>query len=262
VTMADSPVLIERTGGVAKVILNRPHAGNSITLELAHQLMHAAIACDEDPSVRCVLLTGQGRLFCGGGDVAVFASAGDKLPETLKEMTAYLHMALARFARMEKPLVVAVNGPAAGAGLSLAVCGDLVLAAASAHFTLAYTGIGLSPDAGSTWVLPRLIGMRRTQELVLTNRRVKAEEAVAMGLVTRAVADDLLMNEATTLASELAAGPTGAFGRARRLLLSSFETSLETQMELEAREIAACARTAQGKEGIAAFLEKRKPSFT
>ncbi len=259
--MTDSPVLIERKDGVAKVILNRPHAGNAITLELAHRLMQVAIACDEDPSIRCVLLTGQGRLFCGGGDVDVFVSAGDKLPEVLKEMTAYLHMALARFARMEKPLVVAVNGPAAGAGLSLAICGDLVLASASAHFTLAYTGIGLSPDAGSTWVLPRLIGMRRTQELVLTNRRLTAEEAAAMGLVTRAVADDLLMNEATTLASELAAGPTGAFGRARRLLLSSFETSLETQMELEARDIAACAHTAQGKEGIAAFLEKRKPSF-
>lgn len=260
--MTDSPVLIERTGGVAKIILNRPDAGNSITVELAHQLMHAAIACDEDPSVRCVLLTGQGRLFCGGGDVGVFASAGEKLPEVLKEMTAYLHMALARLARMEKPLVVAVNGPAAGAGLSLAVCGDLVLAAASAHFTLAYTGIGLSPDAGITWVLPRLIGMRRTQELVLTNRRVKAEEAVAMGLATRLVADELLAREATTLASELSTGATRALGGARRLLLSSFETSLETQMELEAREIATCARSAHGKEGIAAFLGKRKPSFT
>jgi 2-(1,2-epoxy-1,2-dihydrophenyl)acetyl-CoA isomerase len=231
-------------------------------MEMARQLMHAAILCDEDDTIRCVLLTGTGRLFCAGGDVGAFNAAGDGIGAMLKEITAYLHMAMSRFARMDKPLVTAINGPAAGAGFSIAIAGDIALAAQSAHFTLAYTALGLSPDGGSTWLLPRLVGLRKAQELALTNRRVGAEEAERMGLVTRIVADDALAEEAMTVARTLAEAPTGALGRTRALLQSSFAATLETQMEAEARAIAASGRTPHGREGIRAFADRRKPDFT
>ncbi len=262
-----SPLLFERDGAIARLTLNRPSAGNAIDLAMAHALMEAAIGCDEDPSIRCVILSGNGRLFCGGGDLGGFVAAGAATPAHLKELTAYFHMAISRLARMPKPLLTVVNGPAAGAGLSLAILdslteGDIVLAARSAHFTLAYTGIGLSPDGGSTWLLPRLIGLRRTQELVLTNRRVPAVEAAEIGLVTRTVDDEALVAEAQAIAQQLAESATGALGRARNLLVASFEESLETHMEREARAIADASRGAEGQEGLAAFLAKRKPRFT
>jgi 2-(1,2-epoxy-1,2-dihydrophenyl)acetyl-CoA isomerase len=257
----ESPILSERRGALAVLTLNRPTVGNAIDVPLARALMEAAIACDEDESVRCVLLTGNGRMFCAGGDVGAMAKAGDGAAALVKEITAYLHVAIARLMRMPKPLVCAVNGPAAGAGFPLALLGDLVIAARSAHLTLAYTAIGLTPDGSSTWLLPRLVGLRLAQELVLTNRRVPAEEAVTLGLITRVVDDADLGAEAGKLAAGLATGATQAFGGARRLLMQSFESSLETQMELESRAIGDAVRTAHGREGIAAFLAKRKPEF-
>jgi 2-(1,2-epoxy-1,2-dihydrophenyl)acetyl-CoA isomerase len=256
------PLLFERDGAVAKLTLNRPEAGNSINVPLARALMEASIVCDEDDTIRCVLLTGAGRLFCAGGDIGGFSAAGEQIPSLLKELTAYLHMAISRFMRMGKPLVTAVNGAAAGAGFSLALLGDITLAARSAKFTLAYGGIGLSPDGGSTWLLPRLVGMRRAQELALTNKRVSAEEAAALGLVTRTVDDDALAGEAASVAAQLAGSATRALGRTRNLLLSSFSASLEEQMELEARAIAASGRDSEGREGVAAYIAKRKPDFT
>ena len=180
-------VLFARAGAVATLTLNRPKAGNAINLELARALMERAIVCDEDESIRCVVLTGAGRMFCAGGDVTDFATAGEGTGALFKNLTAYLHMAVSRLARMRKPLLTAINGPAAGAGLSLAILGDLALAARSAHFTVAYPAIGLSPDGASTWLLPRLVGLRRAQELMLLNKRVGADEAAAMGLITRCV---------------------------------------------------------------------------
>jgi len=257
-----TPVLVERRGAVATVTLNRPDAGNSINVPLARALMEAAIECDEDEAVRCVLLTGSGRFFCAGGDLGAIAAAGDRAAVLIKEITAYLHVAIARLANMDKPLVTAINGASAGAGLSLAILGDLALATPAAHFTAAYTAIGLSPDGGLTWLLPRLIGMRRAQDLVLTNRRVPAPEAATIGLVTRVTADGALMEEALATAGELAAGATRALGQARRLLLGSLESGLETQMDRESRAIAAAMRTAHGREGIRAFLAKQKPDFS
>jgi 2-(1,2-epoxy-1,2-dihydrophenyl)acetyl-CoA isomerase len=259
--MSDA-ILLERQGAVATITLNRPDAGNAIDLPIARALLEAAIACDEDPAVRCVLLTGAGRLFCVGGDVAAFARQSERLPAYIKEITTYLHGALVRFARMGKPMVTAINGPAAGAGIGLAAIGDIALAAPEAHFTLAYTAIGMSPDGGATWLLPRLIGMRRTQELVLRNRRVQAGEAAEIGLVTRVTESGQTLAEASALAEELAAGATSAFGTSRRLLLDSLSASLETQLDAESRGIAGQARNADGREGIAAFLGKRPPIFT
>ncbi len=261
VVTTDKPLLFERRGAAAWLTLNRPQAGNSLDVSLAKELMYAAIECDEDETVRCVVLTGAGRLFCAGGDVKSFAAAGDAIPQLLKELTSYLHSAITRLARMSKPMISAVNGPAAGAGFSLAILADIALAARSATFTIAYPAIGLSPDGGSTWLLPRLVGLRRAQELILTNKRVTAEEAAALGLVTRVVDDAELSAEAAASAAELSRSAVGALGRARQLMLSSFCATLETQMEAEARFIAEAGRSAEGREGICAFIEKREPDF-
>lgn len=260
--MAYENLLFDVEDGVATITLNRPDAANAIDLALGRDLMRAAIRCDEDDAIRGVLLTGAGRMFSAGGDLRSFAALGDGLSAGLKELTVYLHAATSRFARMRAPLVVAVNGPAAGAGFSLAVSGDLVVAGEAAVFTMAYTAAGLSPDGSSSWTLPRLIGTRRTQELMFTNRRLSAAEALDWGLVTRVVADAALAGEAGALVRQLAAGPTRAYGVLKSLLLSSFDESLETQMEHEARGIAAMGGSADGREGIQAFLEKRAPKFT
>ncbi len=258
---AEPVLLFTRENGIARLTLNRPKVGNAVDIPLARALMLAAIECDEDDSIRCVLMTGAGRLFCPGGDITAFAAAGDKFPDLLKEITAYMHSAVSRFSRMAKPMVTAVNGPAAGAGFNLALLGDIVLAAQSAHFTTAYTAIGMTPDGGTTWLLPRLVGLRRAQEWVLTNKRVSAAEAAEAGLITRAVPDQALADEATIIATQLADGAIRAIGRARNLLLESFGNPLELQLELESRSIAAAGRDAEGREGVAAYLGKRKPDF-
>ncbi|MFV3127249.1 enoyl-CoA hydratase/isomerase family protein [Niveispirillum sp. KHB5.9] len=255
------PLVLEREGAVMRLVMDRPRAGNSISLAMAEALMKAAIDCDEDDSIRCVLLTGRGRLFCAGGDITEFAAAGAGIGAYLKRVTACLHAAVTRFRHMRKPLVVAVNGPAAGAGFSLAMAGDIVLAAPEARFIAAYGTLGYTPDGGLSWMLPRLVGMRRAQEILLANRAVGGEEAVAMGLATRLVPGPELDAAAMAQAGELAAAATGALGRMRGLLGQAFDTSLEAHLEAEARSIAASARTAHGREGVAAFLGRRPALF-
>ncbi len=260
--MDSEPLILERKGPVARVILNRPNAGNAIELSLARALMEASIACDEDSSIRCVVLTGAGNLFCAGGDVGAFAEAGDNAPALIKQLTAYVHMAVARFARMGKPLVTSINGPAAEAGVSLALLGDIALCANTANFRIAYSSLGLSPDAGLSWLLPRLVGLRRAQELLLVDRRVTADEAAAIGMVTKVVDADKLHEETEATAARLAESSVSALGRARNLVLESYSASLETHMENEARTMADAARNAAFREGIAAFAQKRKPNFS
>lgn len=254
-------LIVEKNNGVAHLTLNRPDAANGINLAMAKELLTAAIDFDSDPDVRAVLISANGKMFCAGGDLKSFASSSDSVGVLLKELTTYLHGAISRFARMDAPVIMAVNGTAAGAGFSLAVAGDMVLAAASAKFTMAYTAAGLSPDGSSSYFLPRLIGMRKTQELMLTNRRLNAEEALQWGAINQVVADDELAAEALKLATQLANGPTKAFGMVKKLLQSSFDNGLETQLDAEAQGIAAMTELNDGKEGIAAFMEKRAPDF-
>jgi 2-(1,2-epoxy-1,2-dihydrophenyl)acetyl-CoA isomerase len=246
---------------VARITLSRPEAANAMDADMGRELMHVAIRASEDRGVRAVILTGAGRMFCGGGDLKHFAAQADALPAHLKELAGCLHMAVSRFVRMDAPLIAAVNGAAGGAGFSLCLFADLVLAGASAKFTLAYTRAGLSPDGGSTYFLPRVVGVHRALELALTNRVLTAREAHDWGIVTRVVPDAELQTEADALARELAGGATRAFGAAKRLLHHSFSESLETQMELEAQAIAEQARGADAREGIAAFVAKRAPTF-
>jgi len=260
--MPYSALLFEIRQSIARITLNRPDAANAINVDMARDLMHAALQCDEDSAVRAVIITGMGRMFCAGGDLKSFAAHGEDLAYHLKEVTTYLHAAMSRFTRMNAPIVAAVNGTAAGAGMSLACACDLVLAAESARFTMAYTRAGLTPDGSSTYFLPRIVGLKRALELTLTNRLLSAQEACDWGIVSKVVPDANLQTEADALAAQLAASATGALGAAKRLLHSGWTETLETQMELETRAIAARAYTADGREGITAFLEKRAPKFT
>ena len=254
-------VLLERKGAVAHLTLNRPDAGNAIDVPMARALLEAAVVCDVDPGVRCVIVRGNGRMFCVGGDIGRLHAARDALPALLKEITTYLHAAIIRLARMEKPVITAIHGAAAGAGVGLAALGDIALADPKAHFTLAYSRIGLSPDGGATWLLPRLIGLRRVQELALTNRRVSADEAAVIGLVTRVVAEGSLEREVETLAQSLARGAVGALGRTKRLLLDGADRSLEAQLEAESQSIAEQGATTESRLGINAFVERKSPDF-
>lgn len=259
--MSDDPVLLAIDHAITTVTLNRPGEGNAIDLPLARALLSAAIRCDTDPNIRCVVLTGNGRLFCAGGDIGSIAAAGDGVAAFVSELAGILHMAVSRLMRMRKPLLVLANGPAAGAGYSLAIAGDIVIAATSAHFTPAYGAVGLSPDGGMSWLLPRLVGMRRAQDILLSNRRIGAADAAAIGLVTRVVDDTALAAEGSAQATLLAGAATQAIGATRALLLSSYGESLEGQLEQEARGIAVASAGREGREGVSAFLAKRKPEF-
>ncbi|WP_226016430.1 enoyl-CoA hydratase/isomerase family protein [Novosphingobium sp. FKTRR1] len=257
-----SAVLLEKTAdGVARLTLNRPEQGNAIDFALAEALRDGARDAAADPAVRVVVLTGAGRMFCVGGDIGLMAGAADSPGPVLRQLAETLHDAVSTLADMAKPLVVLVNGPAAGAGLSLAALGDIVLAVPGAHFTAAYSAIGLTPDGGMSWLLPRLVGLRVAQEMVLTNRRVKAEEAVSLGLITRVVEAEALESEGAALLAKLADGPTQALGKARWLLAEAHTNGLAVHLDLEAQSIASAAAGAEGLEGVAAFLAKRKPDF-
>ncbi len=246
---------------VAVITFNRPDAANAMNPLGAAEFSDAALKADDDPSVRAVVLTGAGKMFCAGGDLLSFAEAGAGAQSLMKKMAGDLHIGLSRLARTDAPVIAAVNGTAAGAGFSLVMACDLAVCAERAVFTMAYTKAGLSPDGSSTFYMPRKIGDRRARELMLTNRVLNATEALEWGIVNRVVADDAVLDEAMALAGQLAAGPTRALGAVKTLLNGTFEQTLESQMELEARAIAGLSVTADGQEGLHAFIEKRKPAF-
>jgi 2-(1,2-epoxy-1,2-dihydrophenyl)acetyl-CoA isomerase len=251
----------EVADGVARVMLDRPDARNALDPDLAASLHQAARRCADDDAVRCVLLSGSGGFFSVGGDIGFFANQGAQAEDAIGALAREVHKAVLLFATMAKPLVTAINGPAAGAGLSLAILGDLVIAAASAHFTAGYSAIGMTPDGGLTWLLPRLVGIRRAQDMILTNRRIGAAEAVAIGLVTKVVPDGQLADEADMVAHSLARGAVRTLGTCRQLLITGTTNDLATHLDVEACAIGAAGAAAEGREGVAAFLEKRAPRF-
>jgi 2-(1,2-epoxy-1,2-dihydrophenyl)acetyl-CoA isomerase len=259
--MAYETIRLQRADGVATITLARPEAFNALSLALGRELFDAAVQVSEDPTVRCVVLGAAGRAFCGGGDVKEFLQNLPRIGLLVKELTTYVHGAISRLIRAPKPVVTAVNGVAAGGGLALALAGDLVVAAESARFTMAYSKIAATPDGSSTYWLPRLVGVRRAVELFYTNRVLSAREALEWGLVTRVVADGELADAVGRLARELADGPTLALGRGKRLGYTATTESLETQMEEESQAIAASGHTEDFAEGVRAFVEKRAPLF-
>jgi 2-(1,2-epoxy-1,2-dihydrophenyl)acetyl-CoA isomerase len=258
--MSTSSVLVETRGAVALVTLNRPESSNTLNLEMAMDLLAAAMTCGRNPAVRAVVLTGAGRQFCFGGDLRAMQSRGDGVEGYLRELTGYLHSAISHFVRMDAPVIAAVNGTAAGAGVGLLAMADLAVCGRSSKISLAYTGVGLTPDGGTSFLLPRTIGVKRTMELLLLNRALSSNEAHEWGLVNSVVDDTEVVNEALRLAERLSTGPTHAFGKTKRLMAASL-AGFESQMVLESETIATQAVTPEGAEGISAFTNKRKPEF-
>src|SRR5580700_492716 len=259
--MSAPTVQVETRGAVALVTLNRKDSGNAINLQMAMDLLAAAMTCARNAAVRAVVLSGAGRHFCFGGDLRAMASRDTSGEDYIRELTTYLHAAISNFVRMDAPVVAAVNGTAAGAGVGLVAMADLALCGRSSKFNLAYTNAGLTPDGGTSFLLPRVIGARRTMELLLLNRPLPAQQALDWGLVNEVVEDGELLERALELAGQLADGATGAFGLTKRLVAHSLG-ALESHMTLESETIASQAASVDGVEGIRAFLEKRKPDFS
>ncbi|MEM1301899.1 MAG: enoyl-CoA hydratase-related protein [Pseudomonadota bacterium] len=254
-------LLFSEADGVAEITLNRPKARNAINLDLAKELKSVAEHCAASDSIRAVLLTGAGPVFCAGGDLMHFAAAGDNLTEALDEMMSFYHPALEALANMDAPVIAAINGPVAGAGVGLVASCSLAIASEASSFTLAYGMAGLNPDGSTTFHLPRLIGMRRAEEMMLTNRTLTARDALNWGLISQVAAETEVLEKARATAARIAKGPTAAFGRTRRLLLASASNTLEDQLELEREYVLASTRTHDFKEGAQAFMERRPAAF-
>ncbi len=254
-----STIELEIRASVAYLTLARPDVSNTIDLQLARELLKSIVEI-EAAGARAVILTGAGRNFCFGGDLRGMAVAGANMAAYLRELTTVLHGAITLMAELPMPVIAAVNGTAAGAGLGLVLAADLAVAGRSAKFAPAYTAVGLSPDAGCTFFLPRAVGHKRAVELFLSNRVLDAEQAFDWGLVNDIVDDDKLAEAARVLGERLAAGPVGAYASVKRLLGES-QPGFQSQLARESREIAFRGSTAEGCEGINAFLEKRKPHF-
>ena len=259
--MSESTILLELRGAVALLTLNRPESANVLNLAMGRQLLDTVIAIEANPAVRAVVITGAGKHFCFGGDLRGMMTQGGAVDAYLGELTSFLHTAISHLARMHAPVIAAVNGTAAGGGIGLVSAADLCVCGSGSRFSLAYSGVALTPDCSSSFFLPRLVGHRRAMELLLTNRLLGAEEALSWGLVNQVVADAEVLPEALKLADKLAAGPRHAFGKTKRLLAAS-AGALETHLALEGRTIAGQAATPEGQEGIRAFLDKRKPSYS
>jgi 2-(1,2-epoxy-1,2-dihydrophenyl)acetyl-CoA isomerase len=254
-------IRLERDGNLGIITLARPETSNSVNRAFAQSFRAVVTECNFDRSIGAVLIRAEGGLFCAGGDIEVYAEAGQQLHYLLRDLTADFHGGLIRLAHMRKPVVTAVQGATAGAGFGLALSGDIVLAARSASFALNYPAMGLSPDAGTTWILPRLVGVRKAQEMALLNPRLSAEEALSLGLITRVVEDDDLAATAMEIARTLAAGPTKALGSARALIIEGLGRSYDEQLAAEARAMVETARDAEGQEGVAAVYGHRRPAF-
>ncbi len=259
--MTEPLVRFNLEGSVALITLARPDAGNAMSMALMDALYDAVASATGEPRTRAVLLQGEGRNFCVGGDIRSFG-ADEDAGEFMTRLAGRLHQAVALLAAHPAPVVVAAQGASAGAGLSLVAGADVALAARSATFTMAYAGIGLTADGGASWLLPRVIGLRRTQELAFTGRRLDAEEAERYGLVTRVVEDAELASEGRAVAERIATGPTVAFGRVKALLAAQGLKTLPQQLDAELDAIAAARVSEDAREGVAAFLARRSPRFT
>ncbi|MEM6582727.1 MAG: 2-(1,2-epoxy-1,2-dihydrophenyl)acetyl-CoA isomerase PaaG [Pseudomonadota bacterium] len=248
--------------GVAILRLNRPDALNSFTvdmhLEVREVLTHAA----EDKSVRCVLLTGNGRGFCAGQDLNDRSvSPGEAMPDLGHSVETYYSPLITLLSTMEKPVICAVNGVAAGAGANIALACDIVIAGRSASFIESFCKLGLIPDSGGTWILPRLVGMARAKGLTMLGHKIKAEQAEAWGMIWQCVDDDDLMPTALELAQQMATQPTRGFAFTKQAFAASAANTLETQLELERDLMRAAGKTHDYQEGVQAFLEKREPVY-
>lgn len=263
---ADATTLdVTVVGAVATVTLRRPEKLNAIDATMQQELQRAVRVLDADDAVRAIVLTGAGRGFCAGADVAALASyarGGARPPALRQTMRDGSQRLAAALLEVETPLVAAVNGHAAGAGVALALAADVVLAAEDAMFTVAFAHRGLVPDYGVTFLLPRIVGLRLARELCLLGEALAADRAAEVGLITRVVPSERLAAEAAEVAGQLAAGPTAALGLTKRLLLGSFDLDASTALDREFTAQAIAFASEDAAEGAAAFVEKRAPGFT
>ncbi|HET7479062.1 MAG TPA: enoyl-CoA hydratase-related protein [Rubrobacteraceae bacterium] len=253
---------LEKSGGVATIALNRPKVLNAFDGKMHEEIREALDAAAEDDEVRCLVLRGEGRGFSAGADLAQIIEGSDGDPDLGEYLRETYSRLVTRMVSMEKPIIGALHGPVYGAGLGIALACDLRIAAESAKFSVAFIKIGLMPDAGVSFFLPRVVGLARAMEMSMLGDPVEAEEAYRIGLVNRVVPDDALADESNALARQLAAMPTRALGRIKQSLYASFESDLETALEAEAQGQTLCGYTNDHKEGVAAFFEKREAKFT
>jgi 2-(1,2-epoxy-1,2-dihydrophenyl)acetyl-CoA isomerase len=248
--------------GLARLTFTNAAKGNPIDAVLCAEMCEAAIQISENPEIRCVLVAAEGKVFSFGGDVGAFIHDLDSLPANIKRWTTGIHSAISRLQRMDAPMVCAVHSVCAGGMAAFVAGGDIVIAADNAKFVAAFAGIGFSNDSGSSIMYTRRMGIARTRKFLLMNETLDANAALSVGLVDEVVPAADMMARAEAVALQLAEGPTKAFGEMRRLLTSVEDQPLETQMELEAQALARSAGTADAREGLTAFWEKRKANFT
>ena len=255
-------VLTERAGGVLRITLNRPDSLNAFTRQLHGELAEALRAAERDAEARVLVITGAGRAFCAGQDLKEARQAGqDDQPRLSGLLRTHYNVLIKRLRSLDKPVIAAVNGVAAGAGLGMALACDLRIASSGATFVSAFSAIGLVPDSGTFYHLPRLVGWAKAMELMLTSERVDADEALRLGLVNRVLPAEAFESGVRELAERLASGPTLAYGLIKRGLNRSLSADLDTVLEMEAQYQAVAGQSYDFREGVTAFLEKRKPRF-
>lgn len=257
----NSPVLTQQHNAVLEITLNRPEAYNALNLDMMTMLAELLAAGAADNSIKAILITGQGKAFCAGGDLRWISEQAEAASAILYSLAPQFHLSITEIRRMGKPVVAAINGIAAGGGFSLALACDFRVMAESAVLRQAYTSSGLSIDGGGSFALPRLVGLARAMEIMAFDRPISSSQALEWGLVTRVVPDDLILSEAHSLLDQLTRSALHSFAWSKKLMTDSFHNTLESQLELERQGISDCAAHPDGQEGIKAFLEKRKPSF-
>jgi len=258
-------LLVKKKGGVATLVMNRPDNRNALSIEMREQMFEAVSDIETDDDIRCMVIKGAGEHFMAGGDVIAFADIAKKpAAERGKMFEKRIHglaPTIYTLRRMQKPVIASVRGAAAGFGLSLAMACDMVIAADSSFYTLAYINIGTTPDGSGSYSLPRMVGLKKAMEIAMLGDRFGAEEAQRLGLINFVVPEDELEAETEKLATRLANGPTVAIGLTKRMLHASLNNDMEAQLALEAENFAACARTDDWVEGVTAFGEKRKADY-
>ena len=256
-------VQTERDGAVTTITLNRPEAMNAANTELRDGLREAVEQAAADPHTRAVILTGAGKAFCSGADLkSGFEPAEDGMPDIHTALHDHFHPIITGLRTMPKPVISAVNGPAVGIGISFALAGDLILAAESSYFMLAFVNIGLVPDGGTSFLIPERIGFARATEMAMLGEKVPAPKALEWGLINRVLPDAELQGAAQALAARMAIGPTRSYAGSKRQLNAWSFARFDAQLELEATIQHEAARTADFLEGVTAFVEKRAPRFT
>jgi 2-(1,2-epoxy-1,2-dihydrophenyl)acetyl-CoA isomerase len=252
---------LQHDSGIAALELNRPRKGNSVTATFCREFEQFVESLAGWRDVKVLLISAEGNVFSVGGDIDEFYSNSADIEALLEDMTGHLHAAISLLSRISLPVIAVVNGVAAGGGLGLVAAADYVIASESARFVSAYTRSGLTPDTAVSYYLPRLIGQRRAAEMILFNRMLSAQEALDWGLVNRVVPAEALNSVARKFAGELVDGSAMACGVAKALINRSFQNDLDQQMADEASAMIRAGASADGKEGVSAFLQKRKPKF-